>query len=252
MILAILQARVSSTRLPGKVLKPILGRAMILRQVDRLARSVCIHQLVLATSDQPSDDPLAELCRVEGIPCHRGSLDDVLDRFHQAALAAGPPDHVVRLTGDCPLTDPTVVDQVIRTHLEQGNDYTSNTLEPTFPDGLDVEVVRFRCLVEAWREARLRSEREHVTPFIYARPDRYRLGSVVAETDRSHLRWTVDDPVDFQLVSRIYEALWEENPAFGTSDVLALLGRRPDLAELNSALERNAGFAKSLRDDHRV
>lgn len=248
MILAVLQARVSSSRLPGKVLAEVLGAPMILRQVERVRRSGLIDQLVIATSQDPSDDLLAELCSKEDLAIFRGSLSDVLGRFYGACAKINP-HHVVRLTGDCPLADPEVIDHVIEKHLEDLNDYTSNTITPTFPDGLDVEVFTFKALEEAFQEAQLPSEREHVTPFIYKRPHRYKLGCLTFEEDLSYLRWTVDEPVDLNFVREVYQALYPGNPSFGMLDVLELLKRRPDLAEMNKGFVRNEGYLKSLKED---
>ena len=247
-MLAILQARCSSSRLPGKVLKPILGQAMIARHIERLRRSQRISQLLVATSTEPSDDPLAKLCSELKVSCFRGSLDDVLDRFYQAAKAF-PSEHLLRLTGDCPLADPNVIDRCIEFHLAGGYDYTSNALQASFPDGLDVEVFRFKCLEDAWTEARLPSEREHVTPFIHCHPARYRIGHYRQARDLSWLRWTVDREEDFQLVEAVYNALYPSNPAFTTADILALLARRPELAGINADLTRNEGYLKSLITD---
>lgn len=245
MILAILQARTGSTRLPGKVLKPILGRPMLYRQLERVQRAKSLGGLVVATSSHPSDDPLEALCREHGIAVHRGSLEDVLDRFHGAA-APYKPDHVVRLTGDCPLIDPGILDEVVRRHLEGGHDYTSNAHRPTYPDGLDVEVIAWHALDEAWREAKLPSQREHVTPFVADQPGRYRICHVTGAEDLSHHRWTVDEPEDFRLVEAVYEALYPANPAFGMGDVLAYLAGHPELAGINQKYERNEGYALSL------
>jgi glutamate-1-semialdehyde aminotransferase/spore coat polysaccharide biosynthesis protein SpsF (cytidylyltransferase family) len=247
MIIAILQARVSSSRLPGKVLQPILGVPMLLRQIERVGRSKKIDRLLLATSLDASDDPIEALCRQNKIDCFRGNLEDVLDRFYQASLPLRP-DHVVRLTGDCPLADPELIDRMIRFHLEGGFDYTSNH-PPTFPDGLDVEVFRASCLTEAWQEAKLPSEREHVTPFIVGNPERYRLGSLKNDQDLSGLRWTVDEKEDFALVSHIYEELYPRNKNFSMTDVLNLLERRPELKNMNTKYQRNEGYKKSLKKD---
>jgi len=247
-MIAILQARVSSTRLPGKVLEDILGEPMIFRQIERALRSGRIEGLMVATSSDVSDDPLADLCRRKGIECFRGDLDDVLDRFYHAALQCGP-DHIVRITGDCPLLDPEVMDGVIEKHIEGNYDYTSNTAPATFPDGLDVEVFRFSALVDAWREARLPSEREHVTPYIRNNPDRYRMGNLLNGEDLSSLRWTVDERRDLDFVRRVYEYLYPEKPAFGMKDVLNLLKQKPKLMEINSGISRNEGYSKSLRKD---
>jgi spore coat polysaccharide biosynthesis protein SpsF len=249
MILAILQARVSSRRLPGKVLRPILGQAMILRQIERLQRSRRIDRLVMATSVDGSDDPLAALVDSAGLDVHRGSLDDVLDRFVTAATAYEP-TWVVRLTGDCPLADPQVIDQVIEATVNSVSDYGSNTLEPTYPDGLDVEVIRYQVLKEVWRAGGSSAEREHVTLGIYRHPERFRLLSVKGEPDLSALRWTVDELADFLFVERVYAELFPSNPSFDTGDVLALLADHPGLIELNAGIRRNEGLAKSIAAEH--
>ena len=205
-MLAIVQARTSSARLPGKVLRPLLGRPMLARQLERLERAPSL-ELLVATSHEPSDDPVAELCAGLGVDCFRGELDDVLDRFYRAARARGA-EHVVRLTGDCPLCDPDVIEQVVALHRGGDFDYTSNTLERRFPDGLDVEAMRVSSLAAAWREAKSPDEREHVTAFLYRRPQRFRLGSLRAPADWSHFRWTVDEARDFAFVEAVYEALY--------------------------------------------
>jgi glutamate-1-semialdehyde 2,1-aminomutase len=245
---AVLQARFSSSRLPGKVLLPLQGRPMLARQLERLRRSRRVDALVVATSDRPDDDELAALCAEEGVACFRGSLDDVLDRFYRAADQYKPAA-VVRLTGDCPLADPAVIDACIDFFRAGGYDYASNSVEPTFPDGLDVEVMRFDCLERAWREAAVPSEREHVTPFIHTRPDRFRIGSFRNKRDLSSMRWTVDEPDDLEFVRAVYAALYPENSAFATGDVLALLERRPELAAINDRHQRNEGYEKSKARD---
>lgn len=240
MILTILQARMSSSRLPGKVLKPILGQPMILHHVARIRLAKRISRLVVATSTDPSDDCLFQVCLAHGLECHRGSLEDVLDRFYQAASQYSP-THVVRLTADCPLADPDVLDATIAFHIEHGFDYTSNALDkPTFPHGLDAEVVRMECLKRAWREARLPFEREHVTPYFYTHRDLFSVGSYQGKRDLSGYRWTVDEPEDLELVRRVYEALYPANPAFRMADVLALYEREPSLALINGRFRRAA------------
>ncbi len=248
MIVGIIQARTSSSRLPGKVLKPILGQPMLTLQLERLKRVSRMDALVVATSDLPEDDAIERLCRDAATPCFRGSLDDVLDRVHGAARQYGA-TVVVRLTADCPLTDPDLIDDLIEFFEAGDYDYASNTLEPTWPDGLDAEVMRFAVLETAWREAASGSEREHVTLFLYNHPTRFKLGSFKNRTDMSGLRWTVDEPEDFELVSQIYQALYEEQPAFGTADILAYLKAHPELSALNSQIGRNEGLAASLARD---
>lgn len=250
-VLAILQARVSSTRLPGKVLKPLLGKPMLIRQIERIKRCRLIDKLVVATSVDSSDDALADVLSQAGIACFRGSLDDVLERFYQAAKPYQP-EHVVRLTGDCPLADSILIDEAINAHLVSGADYTSTALNPTYPDGLDVEVIRFAALERAWREGSLPSEREHVTPYIYRHPELFHLMSVEQAENMSTLRWTVDEPADFAFVERVYSELYPVNPVFVMDDVLALLKRRPEFLGINAQFERNEGFKKSLLADKQV
>ncbi len=248
-VLAILQARASSSRLPGKVLAPILGQPMLMRQIERLRRAQTIDRLVVATSDDASDDALAQLCAELGVGCHRGSLNDVLARFHGACGEFGPARHIVRLTGDCPLIDPAIVDLVIRHHLASGADYTTNAVQPTWPDGQDVEVMRAEALQRAFVEGVLPSEREHVTPYIHKHPERFRIEHVKGDQDLSALRWTVDEAADLAMVREVYAALYPVNPEFGFDDVMALLKRRPQLADINSNFRRNEGYAMSIARD---
>ena len=247
MILALLQARMTSTRMPGKVLLPICGKPMIVLQVERVSRSRNIDRLIVATSNQADDTPLARACEAADVACFRGDLDDVLDRFRQAARPLNP-DHVVRLTGDCPLTDPAVIDTVIDFHMAGGHDYTTNALEPTWPDGHDVEIFRHELLETAWQRATLPSEREHVTPYMY-NAGRYEIAHCRNDRDLSALRWTVDEPEDFAFVTAVFEQLYEINPAFGTADVLALMDRFPELGRINKHIGRNEGYQTSLKKD---
>ncbi len=245
-VLGILQARVSSSRLPEKVLKPILGRAMLLHQLDRVRRARALDALVVATSTEPGDDAIEALCASAGVRCFRGSLHDVLDRFYQAALPVRP-EYIVRLTGDCPLADPDVIDRVVEFLIAGGYDIAGAA--PTFPDGLDVEAMRFAILEHAWRHAVLPSDREHVSLFIVRQPERFRVGGYESAIDLSHQRWTVDEPEDFELVRRIYEALYPANPAFTTKDILGLLAEQPELSEINRRFRRNEGLERSLAKD---
>jgi len=248
MILAILQARLSSTRLPGKVLKPILGRPMLELHLERLARSTMIDKLIVATSDRGDDTPIADLCHKLGVICYRGSLSDVLDRYYRAAKPYTP-DIVVRLTGDCPLADPAVIDAGIEYFLKHSFDYVSNCVERSFPIGLDFEVFRYSCLESAWRESVLPSEREHVTPFIKNHPEQFAIGHFMNTVDLSHHRWTVDEPDDFVFVTAVYDALYANTPGFTTNDIIALLDEHPELTRINYHIEHGEGYRKSLRED---
>jgi spore coat polysaccharide biosynthesis protein SpsF len=240
-VLAILQARMSSSRLPGKVLLKVCGKPLLQHQIERIGRCDSLDALVVATSTDSSDDEIEGLCASLHVQLYRGSLHDVLDRFVQAARPRAP-EWVVRLTGDCPLADPKIIDRVVRQATQGEFDYASSALHPTFPDGLDAECVRLRCLEQAWRETAQASDREHVTPFIYSRPERFRLGEVRHPVDLSSFRWTVDEPRDFIFVSQVFERLYPSNPAFSMQDVLALLEREPSLARLNCGIARNEGY----------
>lgn len=233
MILAILQARMTSTRLPGKVLRPILGRPMVGLHIERIRRAKRIDRLVLATSEDSSDDPIAQFCGSIGVDVYRGPLQDVLGRYHGAAEEFGPADHVVRLTADCPLADHEVIDACIGLHLAKGADYTSNGVERTYPDGLDVEVMRFAALDRAYREARTPQSREHVTPYLYQNPSLFQVAQLVQTPDLGQLRWTVDTSADLEMVTAVYQALYPQKPDFLQADILALLAARPDIAAIN-------------------
>lgn len=232
MILAILQARMSSTRLPGKVLAPLAGAPMIVRQIERVARARRIDKLVVATSLSPADDAIEKAVRKEGIGVHRGSLHDVLARFIGALDEHGPADHVVRLTADCPLADPFVIDETIETHLEAGADYTSNTPpHRTFPKGLDVEVMTAAALRRAAAGATTPEEHEHVTWGIWNSPDRYRLAFHSQPVDEGEVRWTVDRPDDYAFMAAVYDALYKTDRAFTSDAVRKFVRSRPDLAD---------------------
>ena len=244
LIVAIIQARMGSTRLPGKVMKAILGTPMLFMQIERVQRAHSIDRLIVATSSEEGDDVLADECDRRRIAVYRGSSSDVLARYVKAA-AALEPEAIVRLTGDCPLTDWTVIDTVVQTYQAGDFQYVSNTVPPSYPDGLDVEVIDYRALQIADAEARFPLEREHVTTFIRRHPERFPSANVRAATDLSALRWTVDEPADFELVCAIYEALYPSGPAFETADILDYLERHPELSRLNAHIVRNAGLLKS-------
>jgi spore coat polysaccharide biosynthesis protein SpsF (cytidylyltransferase family) len=243
--LALVQARTSSSRLPGKVLADIAGRPMILRVVERVRATPCIDQTMVVTSDRPDDDPLAALLAAFDVPCFRGSLDDVLDRFYTAARQVGG-DTIVRITGDCPLIDPLVIERVVGAHFASGADYTTNTLRYTYPDGLDVEVFSFAALERAHREARKPSEREHVTPYL-RNAERFRIQNVEHTPDLSprRLQWCVDTADDLEFVRAVYGRL-AGRPRFGMTDVLDLLDREPQLLALQGRKISNEGYYRSL------
>ena len=230
MVLAILQARMSSTRLPGKVMADLAGAPMILRQIERLRRAPSLTRIVVATSVQPGDDPLSEALAVAAVPVFRGALDDVLARFIGAIDAFGPADVAVRLTADCPLADPAVIEATLALRQVTDADYTANAGERrTFPKGLDVEVFKVAALRAAAAESTDPYDREHVTPFLYRRPERFALAFHHQTVDEGDVRWTVDRPDDLAFVRAVYEALYPVDPAFSSDDVRAFVRSRPDL-----------------------
>jgi len=237
-VVGILQARMSSKRLPGKVLKMILGRPMLARQLERVARCAALDQLIVATSKEETDDPIESLCQSVSVRCYRGSLDDVLDRFYQCAHSAEA-SHVVRLTGDCPLADPNLIAELVDFYREQDADYASNCRPPTLPDGLDAEVFSIAALDAAWRESVDPYEREHVVPFILRRPERFATINWKWKDDLSDLRWTVDELEDFEFVTRVYEYLFHKTPNFDLNDVLMLIQQHPQLKEINGHFLQN-------------
>jgi spore coat polysaccharide biosynthesis protein SpsF len=232
MRVAVLQARMSSTRLPGKVLAPVAGEPMVLRQIERLRQCNGIDLLVLATSTDPSDDELVAAAEGAGVTVRRGSLADVLGRF-AGVVDEFDPETLIRLTADCPLCDPDVIDRVIAEHTAARADYTSNVIRRTYPQGLDVECVS----AEAFRRLRelelTDEEHEHVTLGIYRRAEEFTLHSVEQQTDLSKLRWTVDRPDDLAFVQEVFDSLYPLSPRFRQADVLELIERRPDLRHVN-------------------
>lgn len=222
MAVAILQARMSSSRLPGKVMKALQGRPMIERQLERLGRCASLERMIVATSQDASDDALAGYLETAGVSVFRGPLADVLGRYVGAIEAFGVDGQVVRLTADCPLADPEVIDAAVRLQAQTGADYVSNSILRTYPRGLDVEVFPAAHLLAAGREASDPYEREHVTPFLYRNPQRFSRSDLVQARDESALRWTVDTPDDFAFVERVYDALYPTKPAFTSEDVRAL------------------------------
>lgn len=232
MALAILQARMSSTRLPGKVMRPLLGQPMIARQIERVRRATRLTGLVVATSTRPDDDVLADWCAGAGVDCYRGDLDDVLTRFLGALEAKGWPDQFIRLTADCPLADPELIERAIAEHIQTGADYTHVQARWTFPKGLDVEVCRTSVLREVDRVA-IGADREHVTRYIYTNPDRYRIHAIDRDPPL-RFRWTVDTPEDFAFVEAVYTELYPAKPAFTSDDILAWQARHPDRVLVNA------------------
>jgi len=236
-IVAIVQARMGSTRLPGKVMLDLLGEPVLVRDVNRLRRSKMLDEIVIATTNLPADDQIVSLCKERGWKYSRGDENDVLDRYYQAARSCNA-DTIVRVTSDCPMIDPEVVDRVIRVFLDlPGIDYVSNTLPPrTFPRGLDTEVMTFEALERAWTEDEDPKLREHVTPYIYRNPEKFQTRSVLNERDLSSHRWTLDTPEDLAFIRAVYEHF--ENDDFTWVDVLEYLDEHPEIMGINREIQQ--------------
>ena len=230
-VVAIIQARMGNTRLPGKVLLDLHGQTMLQRVVERTRGTELVDEVVVATTRRETDEPIIEECRRLDVSSFLGSEEDVLDRYNRAAEAHGA-DVVVRITSDCPLIDPSESDRVIRAFLDSRPDYASNSLRRTYPRGLDTEVMSTATLAHAWLEARQPYERVHVTPYIYGHPETFRLLSLRGREDHSNHRWTVDTPRDLKFVREIYRLLGDREMA-GWREVLAILEQNPQLSEIN-------------------
>lgn len=239
--MAIIQARIGSTRLPGKVLKPLAGHPMLWHVVRRVRATLGLSEVVVATPESSENDPIRAFCAREGIAVFSGSEDDVLDRYYRAALAFSA-DPVVRVTSDCPVVDPTLIEQLLVLFADGGFDYAGISIGGAakaagvngYPSGLDAECFTFAALERAWREATLQPEREHVTPYIWSHKDRFRTGAHMPAQDWTDMRLSVDQLEDFAVVEAIYEALYEEGGrAFDFEDVARFLAAHPDVAELN-------------------
>ena len=238
---AIVQARMGSTRLPGKVLADLCGASMLQRQLERVRCATSVERVVVATSTDETDLPIAELCKSLDVPCFRGDLNDVLARFI-GAIEEFDPEVVVRLTADCPLISPSVIDSIVHSFFESDCDYLSNTLEPTFPDGVDVEVVRARALRALAQLDTDTSEREHVTLGIYRRPEQFVVRNFTGDPDLSDLRWTVDSPEDLEFVRWVYSELFYANPKFDLAEIMELLGENIDKSRTDSDSRRNSAL----------
>ena len=245
---AFIQARLGSTRLPEKVMLGLEGRTVLERVIERVAASRFVDEVIVVTTIHRQDMNIVKRCVENGVRVFCGSEDDVLDRFYQAAKLLNL-ENLVRITADCPLMDPEVIDQVLRRHFDSGADYTANVLEESFPDGEDVEVMRFTALKKAWEEADLLSEREHVTPYIRKHPEMFRFESVRCERDYSKLRWTLDNKEDYEVIKNVYAALYHENNLFGMNEILNYLESNPEDFAANKRIVRNEGYQKSLGHD---
>jgi len=221
----------------------IEGIPMLEHQLNRIKRCKLVKKIVVATSTDPSDDPIVKLCNDIGVSAYRGSLHDVLSRVCDAA-SIFKFDTVVRLTADCPLTESSLIDQAVSEFQKKDLDYLSNCRPPTFPDGLDVEVIRLETLRVASEQADIVAHREHVTPYIISAPQRFKIGNIENNIDLSAHRWTVDELADFKFVSKVYSSLYNKKMNFTWLDILKLLEEHPDLIRINSGITRNSSSIK--------
>lgn len=247
-VVAIVQARMGSTRLPGKMMMEIIGKPIIAYVIEQVKKTRMVNEVWLATTISPEDDVLKVWTDNNQVRCFRGSVNDVLDRYYKTAVISSA-DVVVRITGDCPLIDASIIDQIVERYIKEGGDYVCNTQPPTFPDGLDTEVFSFVVLEQTWREARLKSEREHVTPYIWKHPDLFLIKNIVHYPDLSEYRWTLDTKEDFEFIRIVLETCKNKkiNPSF--NNIIELLTNHPEWNNINGAYKRNEGYQKSLQQD---
>lgn len=247
----IIQARMSSTRLPGKMAKKIQGKTVLEHVILRLKKIKTPAKIILATTTKKADDILEKIAKQNKIKVFRGQEDDVLDRYYQAAKQFGI-DPIVRITADCPVLDAEVAEEAINFYLKNKNkfDYVSNVRPPSYPDGLDVEVFSFASLEKSWQEAKLKSEREHVVPYIISHPGIFRIGNLKRKGENlSALRLTLDEAADLILIRKVYNYLYPVKKFFTLSDILKLFSKKPELLKINQGIQRNEGFLKSIKED---
>lgn len=233
----------SSSRLPGKVLLEINGRPMLSYMLERVSFARKIENIIIATSTDPSDDPIAELCRKEKVLFYRGSLEDVLTRYFKAAETFKAKT-IVRLTSDCPLIDPAMIDLLVDIYSKGNYDYVANTMPPswTVPVGMDVEVFSFEKLKQLWQEVKDKADREHVTFHFWKNPDRFKLFRYNLKVDLSHFRLTVDYPEDFEVVKAIFTHLYLKDSQFGLKDIIDFLKANPKIKKLNENVTVSKGW----------
>lgn len=249
MIAAIIQVRMGSTRLPGKTLAKIEDKPLLWHIIERVKHAKKIDKIIIATTNLNEDKKIVAFAEKMGIVCFTGNENDVLDRFYQAAKKHGA-DIIVRITADDPFKDPNIIDDFLG-YLKNNRqlDYVSNTIKPTYPEGLDIEVFSFATLQKAWKEAKKSFEREHVTPYIWQNPKKFSIKNMSFKKDFSHLRWTIDYPQDLQFAREIYKRLYAKKPIFLMQDILEVLEKEPELVKINQGIMRNEGLLKSLKKE---
>lgn len=250
MVTAVIQARMGSSRLRGKVMLEISGNPILYYVIKRVLSAKKIEDVIVATTNKNEDDIIVEFCNKIGIEIYRGSESDVLDRYYKCAKKFDLED-IVRITADCPLIDPKIIDSVVDVYMNGGYDYVTNTMPPTFPDGMDVEVFSFNTLSTAWENAKWTSEREHVTLFIRERPHLFKIKNVENEEDLSYIRLTLDQIEDYKLIKSIYEYFYPE-VIFHLDEMLEMLNKKPHLLDINKKIPRDEGSFKSIIEDRLI
>ncbi len=246
-ITVIIQARTQSIRLPNKVLALIENQSLIWHIIKRLKKSEIIEQIILATSSRKEDKKLVEIANNCEILSFVGDENDVLSRFYYAALKFNA-DPIIRITGDCPLVDPDLLDKMLKLYLENNYDYVSNTITPTYPDGLDIEIFSMDALTKSFKEAKQKSEREHVTPYIWKNPKKFLLHNFENAEDESKFRWCVDEQEDLELIRKIY-ANFKPKIVFSFDEVIQFIKSNPNISKINKTIKRNEGYMKSIIED---
>ena len=238
-IVCIVQARVGSTRLPGKVLKKICEKTVLEHDINRLRQAKNIDEIVIATTTKKEDDAIVDEAKRLNVKYFRGSEQDVLSRYYYAAKE-NKADVVVRITSDCPLIDSNISDEIIDFYFKniEKYDYVSNTIDRTYPRGLDTEVLSFKVLERAFKEATLERDKEHVTPYIWDNPEKFRLAQYKNDVDYSYLRWTLDTKEDYLLIKTVYKELYKYKKNFGFNDVIELFDQKPNIRNINENIEQ--------------
>lgn len=249
MIAAIIQARMGSSRLPKKVLADIEGKPMLWHIIKRVKQAKKVDKIIVATTNLKDEKKVIKVAKESNVDFFQGSENDVLDRYYQAAKKYGA-DVIVRVTGDCPVVDPSLMDSAINFFKKGNYDHVSTAYpRATFPDGLDLWVFKFSALKKAWEEAKLASEREHVTSYIWNHPELFKIASFENDKDLSFMRWTVDESKDLEFIRAIYKRLYQPGKFFLMKDVLDLFKKEPELVMINKNIGRDEGYLKSLKRD---
>ena len=245
---AIFQVRMGSTRLPGKILKKIMGRPLLWHVVQRVKAARLVDRIILATTEERKDDQIVKFAKRMKLLYYRGSTDNVLDRVYQAAKKFSS-DIIVRITPDDPFKDPKIIDEFVSYFLKNKFDYISNTIKPTYPEGLDIEIFSFSALEKAWLKAKKPSEKEHLTPYIWKNPKKFKIKNLALKKNLSFMRWTIDHQKDLDFAREVYKKLYPKKKIFLMQDILNLLNKNSDFQKINQGTAYHEGYLKSLKED---